>query len=106
MDTDKNEALVNTPSEKVLYAYDLGTGKNEILVNPPSMHLFLEKNLAPGTQMEMEFTRLEDVGYVFIPRQIADSILFSSDKLSTILTQLSIEPESPKAQLMNDTLKH
>uniref|UniRef100_A0A7N0TCB3 BURP domain-containing protein n=2 Tax=Kalanchoe fedtschenkoi TaxID=63787 RepID=A0A7N0TCB3_KALFE len=56
--------------------------------------------------MEMDFTRLESVGYVFVPRQVANSIPFSSDKLSVILAQLSIDPESPKAQLMKDTLKY
>uniref|UniRef100_A0A7N0RIA5 BURP domain-containing protein n=1 Tax=Kalanchoe fedtschenkoi TaxID=63787 RepID=A0A7N0RIA5_KALFE len=85
--------------------YALSSDKDEVLVNPPSAPWFLEKDLVPGKQMEMEIARPENNGYTFIPRQAADSIPFSSNKLSAILTQLSIEPESPKAELIKDTLK-
>uniref|UniRef100_A0A7N0TCQ5 BURP domain-containing protein n=1 Tax=Kalanchoe fedtschenkoi TaxID=63787 RepID=A0A7N0TCQ5_KALFE len=104
------EILPEEPGKRLLFYgyYDevLDTNKNEVVVNPPSSHFFLEKDLVPGKQMEMDFTRPENIGYVFIPRQVADSIQFSSDQLSVILGQLSIDPESPKAQLMKDTLKY
>uniref|UniRef100_A0A7N0TM47 BURP domain-containing protein n=1 Tax=Kalanchoe fedtschenkoi TaxID=63787 RepID=A0A7N0TM47_KALFE len=78
---------------------------NKVLVNEPSAPWFLEKDLVPGNQMEMEIARPGNNGYAFVPRQVADSIPFSSDKLPAILTKLSVKPESPTAQLIKDTLK-
>ncbi|CAM8933878.1 unnamed protein product [Rhodiola kirilowii] len=88
--------------------YAHGADKNEVVlvVNPPSAPWFLEKDLYPGREMEMEIARPENNnGYTFIPRQVADSIPFSSDKFPAILNQLSMKPESPKAELMKETLK-
>ncbi|CAM8959065.1 unnamed protein product [Rhodiola kirilowii] len=86
--------------------YTHGADKNEVLVNPPSAPWFLEKDLYPGREMEMEIARPENNnGYTFIPRQVADSIPFSSDKFPAILNQLSMKPESPKAELMKEILK-
>ncbi|KAL9676531.1 hypothetical protein QQ045_004745 [Rhodiola kirilowii] len=83
-----------------------GADKNEVLVNPPSAPWFLEKDLYPGREMEMEIARPENNnGYTFIPRQVADSIPFSSDKFPAILNQLSMKPESPKAELMKEILR-
>uniref|UniRef100_A0A7N0ZVP9 BURP domain-containing protein n=1 Tax=Kalanchoe fedtschenkoi TaxID=63787 RepID=A0A7N0ZVP9_KALFE len=78
---------------------------NQVLVNEPSAPWFLEKDLVPGNQMEMEIARPGNNGYAFVPRQVADSIPFSSDKLPAILTKLSVDPESPKAQMIKDTIK-
>ncbi|CAM8969486.1 unnamed protein product [Rhodiola kirilowii] len=85
--------------------YAHGADKNKVLVNPPSAPWFLEKDLYPGREMEMEIARPENNGYTFIPHQVADSIPFSSDKFPAILNQLSMKPESPKAELMKETLK-
>uniref|UniRef100_A0A7N0ZTN9 BURP domain-containing protein n=1 Tax=Kalanchoe fedtschenkoi TaxID=63787 RepID=A0A7N0ZTN9_KALFE len=105
-DSDKNEVSVNKPSENLLYTYSLETEKEKVVVNPPSIHFFLEKDLIPGKQWEMEFPKPKSDGYIFIPRQVADSVPFSSNKFPAILTLLSVESKSQKAQQLKDTLKH
>ncbi|CAM8966533.1 unnamed protein product [Rhodiola kirilowii] len=87
------------------YQHPLSSDKDKVLINPPTAPWFLEKDLYPGKEMEMEIPRPGNHGYTFVPRQAADSIPFSSDKFPVVLEQLSIKPGSPKAEMMKITLK-
>lgn len=64
---------------------------------------FLEKSLQPGTTMTLHFTRAT-AGASLLPRQVADSIPFSSSMLPEILSRLSIDPSSEKASAIKKTL--
>lgn len=65
---------------------------------------FLEKDLHPGKRMNLYLTD-NTTGANFLPRQLADAIPFSSDKLSEIMDKLSINPHSKEAEDMKQTLK-
>ncbi|KAK6927407.1 BURP domain [Dillenia turbinata] len=66
---------------------------------------FLEKDMSPGTKMNLQFRRHEtEVG--FLPRPITKSIIpFSSDKLPEILNRFSVQPESEEAEIIKKTIK-
>ncbi|CAA7402720.1 unnamed protein product [Spirodela intermedia] len=64
---------------------------------------FQEKDLVPGSKMNLHFTRTAS-NSAFLPRSVANSIPFSSAKMSDILSLLSVEPHSEKAAAIEKTL--
>ncbi|XP_073116459.1 BURP domain-containing protein 6-like isoform X1 [Elaeis guineensis] len=73
-------------------------------IQDPSVTVFfLEKDLHPGANMTFHFTRTT-TGATLLPRELADSIPFSSAKLPEILSRLSIAPDSVQAETMKKIL--
>ncbi|KAJ3701081.1 hypothetical protein LUZ61_004786 [Rhynchospora tenuis] len=68
-----------------------------------SYAFFLEKSLQPGATMTLHFTHTT-AGASFLPRQVADSIPFSSSKLPDILSRLSVSPSSEMASSIKKTI--
>ncbi|KAF3332156.1 BURP domain-containing protein 3-like protein [Carex littledalei] len=64
---------------------------------------FSGKSLRIGSTMTLHFTRAT-AGASLLPRQVADSIPFSSSKLPNILSRLSIDPSSEMASSIKKTL--
>ncbi|KAJ4752470.1 BURP domain-containing protein [Rhynchospora pubera] len=64
---------------------------------------FLEESLQPGTTMTLHFKRTIS-GASFLPRQVADSIPFSSSMLPDILSRLSVSPSSEMASSIKKTI--
>ncbi|KAK7352835.1 hypothetical protein VNO80_18265 [Phaseolus coccineus] len=64
---------------------------------------FLEKNLHKGTKLDAHFTTSSNQA-TFLPRQVADSIPFSSDKVDDVFTKFSIKPGSEEAHIIENTL--
>ncbi|KAK9273571.1 hypothetical protein L1049_018381 [Liquidambar formosana] len=66
-------------------------------------NFFLEKELHPGSKMKLHFTKITN-GSTFLPREVAESIPFSSTKLPDILNLFSVKPESPEAKIIKETI--
>ncbi|XP_050220117.1 BURP domain protein RD22-like isoform X2 [Mercurialis annua] len=65
---------------------------------------FLIDDLLPGKDMMLIFTKSTN-GSNFLPRKIAQTILFSSNDFSDILSYFLIEPKSNDAQIMKETIE-
>ncbi|KAL6344485.1 hypothetical protein AAG906_002390 [Vitis piasezkii] len=75
------------------------------LHDDPNVALFFfEKNMQPGTKMELHFIRDANLA-TFLPRQVANSIPFSSKKFPEILNEFSIKPESEEAETIKNTIR-
>ncbi|KAK9272996.1 hypothetical protein L1049_017803 [Liquidambar formosana] len=61
-------------------------------------YYFFEKDLQPGKKMKLSFTKIPD-GDNFLPREVAESIPFSSNKLPEILNRFSINPKGAGAKI-------
>nr|XP_010943940.3 BURP domain-containing protein 6 [Elaeis guineensis] len=82
-----------------------GKAVTEGQIQDPSVtNFFLKKDLHPGAKMTLHFIRTI-TGATLLPRQVADSIPFSSAKLPEILSRLSITPNSIEAKAMKMTLQ-
>ncbi|KAH7849749.1 hypothetical protein Vadar_022412 [Vaccinium darrowii] len=66
---------------------------------------FLEKDLKRGTKMNQYFTKTTNSKTTFLPRQVADKIPFSSEKMPEILDQFSVKPDTKEAEVMKKTIK-
>ncbi|KAL9676197.1 hypothetical protein QQ045_004410 [Rhodiola kirilowii] len=64
---------------------------------------FLEKDLSPNTEMNLVFTK-SGKGATFLPRQVSDSLPFSSAQLPSILNHYSVSLESEEAEEMKQTV--
>ena len=67
-------------------------------------NFFLQTDLHPGTKMVLQFPQTTNEA-MFLPRQVADSIPFSSKKLPEILNRLSVKEKSAEAELMKKEIE-
>ncbi|GKV16588.1 hypothetical protein SLEP1_g27210 [Rubroshorea leprosula] len=65
----------------------------------------LKSVLQPGKQMKIPKLAKNVNRAIFLPRQIADSMTFSSGKLPDILKRFSVEPGSREATIIKQTIK-
>ncbi|KNA12475.1 hypothetical protein SOVF_125630 [Spinacia oleracea] len=64
---------------------------------------FLEKDMKFGKSMRIHF-RLRTNEATFLPREKAESLPFSSNKITTILREFEVEPESEEANVIKETI--
>ncbi|KAL6344486.1 hypothetical protein AAG906_002391 [Vitis piasezkii] len=67
-------------------------------------NFFLQTDLHPGTKMVLQLPQTTNEA-MFLPRQVADSIPFSSKKLPEILNRLSVKEKSAEAELMKKEIE-
>lgn len=71
---------------------------------PSRKGYFLEEDLHSNTKMKMHFRKSTNRAS-FLPREVANSIPFSTDKFSEILNRFSLKQDSEVAKIMKDTLQ-
>ena len=85
------------------FVYQYAASETQVRDNADVALFFLEKDLVPGSTMNLHFTKT--VSRVpFLSRSVADSLPFSSSKLGYILRRLSVKPNSQKAAVISETL--
>ncbi|XP_061339319.1 BURP domain protein RD22-like [Gastrolobium bilobum] len=89
--------------DKSPFLYEYAATKTQLHDNPNVALFFLEKDLHPGTKLDLHFTRSSNVA-TFLPRQVANSIPFSSNKVKDILNRFSLKPESEEAGIVKNTI--
>ncbi|CAH1447705.1 unnamed protein product [Lactuca virosa] len=85
------------------FVYNYAASADQLKDNPNVAFFFLENDLHQGTEMKLHFIK-DDQKATFLPRQVADSIPFSSNKLPQIYNEFSIKSGSVEAQDMKQTL--
>ncbi|XP_003588558.3 BURP domain protein RD22 [Medicago truncatula] len=63
---------------------------------------FLKKDLHHGTKLNLQFTN--NSGAKFLPKEVANSIPFSSNKMENILNKFSIKEGSKEAEIVKRTI--
>ncbi|CAN4076563.1 unnamed protein product [Withania somnifera] len=86
------------------FVYNYAAKDDQLHDNPNVALFFLEKDLYQGSNMKLHFVKTTS-GATFLPRQEADSIPFSSDKMQEILNQFSVDPNSEEAQILKQTVQ-
>ncbi|KAK0572015.1 hypothetical protein LWI29_024927 [Acer saccharum] len=95
---------VNVDAPDVFIGYRHGASENQLHDVQNTAIFFVEKDLHPGTKMNLHFTEnLNEV--TFLPRQVAKSIPFSSNQMPEILNRFSVKPGSLEADIMQNTIK-
>ncbi|KAM0053580.1 putative BURP domain-containing protein [Helianthus debilis subsp. tardiflorus] len=85
------------------FVYKYAASENQLKDNPNVALCFKENDLHQGEEMNLHFTK-NDEKATFLPRQIADSIPFSSNNLPQIYEEFSVKPDSMEAEIMKQTL--
>ncbi|PNT33511.1 hypothetical protein POPTR_006G243600v4 [Populus trichocarpa] len=86
------------------FNYIYAATETQLHDDPNVALFFLEKDMHPGKIMNLQFTENTNTA-TFLPRQVADSIPFSSDKLPEIYSEFSVKPGSMEAAEMENTIK-
>ncbi|OMO91012.1 hypothetical protein COLO4_18705 [Corchorus olitorius] len=101
VNTGKENPRGNSSANLYTYVY----AATETQIHDPNVALFfLEKDLHPRATMTLHFTEKTETS-TFLPRQIAQKIPFSSNKLPEILKKFSVTPGSAEAEMMKNTIK-
>ncbi|XP_071720802.1 BURP domain protein RD22-like isoform X2 [Rutidosis leptorrhynchoides] len=86
------------------FVYNYAASKDQLKDDPNVALFFLEKDLHKRKEMSLNFTKREDQKSTFLPREVANSIPFSSDKLPQIYDEFSVKPGSQEAETMKQTI--
>ncbi|KAI3454071.1 hypothetical protein Pfo_010734 [Paulownia fortunei] len=86
------------------FQYHYAATETQLHDNPNVALFFLEKDLHAGNEMNLRFSKTTN-GATFLPRQVADSIPFSSKKLPEILSKFSVSPSSDEAEVIKKTIE-
>ncbi|XP_020227180.1 BURP domain protein RD22 [Cajanus cajan] len=86
------------------FDYNYAASDTQLNSDPNVALFFLEKDLHQGTKFNLHFTPTSNIEATFLPRTVADSIPFSSNKVSDTLNEFSITPGSDEAQTVKNTL--
>ncbi|KAK7384899.1 hypothetical protein VNO78_30602 [Psophocarpus tetragonolobus] len=86
------------------FDYSYAASETQLHDDPNVALFFLEKNLHHGTKLNLHFTHTSNVEATFLPRSLADSVPFSSNKVSDILEKFSFREGSDEAQVVKNTL--
>ncbi|KAK9983905.1 hypothetical protein SO802_033430 [Lithocarpus litseifolius] len=92
-----------TPGSSPFY-YKYAATENQLHDDPNVALFFLEKDLHPGTKMNLHFTKNTNTA-TFLPRQVANSIPFSSNKVADIFNRFSVKPGSMEADIIQSTIE-
>ncbi|OMO91011.1 hypothetical protein COLO4_18704 [Corchorus olitorius] len=98
----KKPIVVNVGKSPFIYNY--AATETQIHDDPNVALFFLEKDLHPRATMTLHFTENKEAA-TFLPRQIAQRIPFSSNKLPEILNKFSVTPGSAEAEMMKNTIE-
>ncbi|KAK9274144.1 hypothetical protein L1049_018958 [Liquidambar formosana] len=101
VDAGKGKKVKPAPSA---FKYKYAATENQLHDNPDVALFFLEKDMHPSTKMNLDFTKSTNEA-TFLPRQVAKSIPFSSNRSPEILNQFSVKPGSMEAEIMKNTIK-
>ncbi|KAJ1396384.1 BURP domain [Sesbania bispinosa] len=99
----KGKPVYVTVGPKSPFLYQYAATETQLHDDPNVALFFLEKDLHPGTKLGLHFTKSSNAA-TFLPRQVADSIPFSSNKVEDIFTKFSVKPGSEEAQIMKNTI--
>ncbi|KAL0297281.1 UNVERIFIED_CONTAM: BURP domain-containing protein 3 [Sesamum radiatum] len=93
-------------SPPVPFFYRNRAGENQVQDDddPNAALFFMEKDLYPGKLMKLDFSK-NGTWAPFLTRHDADSVPFSSEKLSEILSEFSVDPSSDEAEVMKKTIR-
>ncbi|CAN1162099.1 BURP domain protein RD22 [Linum perenne] len=86
------------------FIYNYAATQDQLHDNTNAALFFLEKDMHPGKVMNLDFTETPQRA-TFLPRQVADSIPFSSKKLPEIFNEFAVKPESQEGQTMKNTIE-
>ncbi|KAL9176871.1 hypothetical protein ABFS82_01G023200 [Erythranthe guttata] len=86
------------------FQYLYAATETQLHDNPNVALFFLEKDLHTGKKMNLKFSKATHEA-TFLPRQVADSIPFSSNKFPEILDKFSVKSGSDEAEIMKKTIK-
>ncbi|KAJ9702375.1 hypothetical protein PVL29_004215 [Vitis rotundifolia] len=95
---------VGKGKKKTPFDYKYAATEDQLHDDPNVALFFFEKNMQPGTKMELHFIRDANLA-TFLPRQVANSIPFSSKKFPETLNEFSIKPESEEAETIKNTIR-
>lgn len=87
------------------FIYQYAATETQLHDNPNVALFFLEKDLYAGNKMSLHFSKATNEEETFLPRQLADALPFSSNKLPEIYSEFAVKPDSDEAKAIKKTIQ-
>lgn len=87
------------------FLYRYAATETQLHDNPNVALFFLEKDLYAGNKMSLHFSKATNEEETFLPRQLADALPFSSNKLPEIYSEFAVKPDSVEAEAIKKTIQ-
>ncbi|CAJ2674800.1 unnamed protein product [Trifolium pratense] len=104
VDASKYGINVHAVPEDSPFSYKYAATDTQLHYNSNVALFFLEKDLYYGKKFNMKFTTSNNNGAKFLPKEVADSIPFSSNKMENILNKLSIKKGTKEYEIVKNTI--
>ncbi|KAL8256123.1 hypothetical protein R6Q59_031190 [Mikania micrantha] len=86
------------------FSYKYAATDDQLKDDPNIAMFFLEKDMHQGNVMNLHFTKTTTPTSTFLPRNVADTIPFSSKKLPKIYKLFSVKPNTIESESMMKTI--
>nr|KAJ0198797.1 hypothetical protein LSAT_V11C600303450 [Lactuca sativa] len=86
------------------FSYKYAANDDQLKDDPNVALFFLQKDLHRGNSMNLHFTKTTTPSSNFLPRKVADSIPFSSEKLPELYTRFAVKPDTVESESMKKTI--
>ncbi|GAU21084.1 hypothetical protein TSUD_10010 [Trifolium subterraneum] len=103
VDASKYGINVNALPEPIPFIYKYAATETQLHNKSNVTIFFLENDLHHGKILNMQFTNNNNVAK-FLPKEVADSIPFSSNKMENILDKFSIKKGSNEYEIVKNTI--
>ncbi|GAU21087.1 hypothetical protein TSUD_10040 [Trifolium subterraneum] len=90
------------------FVYKYAASETQLPDKSNATLFFLENDLHHGKKLNMQFSKTTSNNNVskFLPKEVADSIPFSSNKMENILDKFSIKKGSKEYEIVKNTIKY
>ncbi|KAK8679679.1 hypothetical protein V6N13_145120 [Hibiscus sabdariffa] len=109
---NENKGFINIPklsAYRTSYKVTYGSNRNEEFadgnVTANKDFFFFESKLHPGSKMNLKGLTGKASKTAFLPRLVADSIPFSTQKFAQVLHHFSLQPESAASKILKQTIE-
>lgn len=96
--------LAAPSNSRPVFIYLYAASNTQLHEDPRASYFFLHHHLRPGTKMHIRFHDQKHAA-AFLPRDVADSLPFSTSHYADVLSKLSIDRLSSTAAEVNNTLE-
>lgn len=87
------------------FNYQYAATEDQLNENPNVALFFFEKDLHLGSTMNLHSFKTSNTPSTLLPKEVSDSIPFSSKYIPQIYQKFSVKPESPEAEIIKKTIK-
>jgi len=103
--TESQDGVKEIPSQEEQHLWNSQKGSSHHHDHPKPSIFFSEEELRPGTKLDTHFPKTKDLTPL-LPRQVAERLPFSSEKINEILEIFAVKPKSENVEIVQKAINY